>query len=149
MIAALSLAAALAFPPGAETIVVSADSWPERQRVQTLGRGERVWWWTQDCAPQMLPADDANIACAPTAPLRVSTAAHARVIWATDAMLVHLPDALLPFALADVDGNAVLHVPARGAVQVRVDGPRSASWWQTAAAGATLHLVAVSASPQT
>ena len=33
MIAALSLAAALAFPPGAETIVVSADSWPERQRV--------------------------------------------------------------------------------------------------------------------
>ncbi|MFL6246354.1 MAG: carboxypeptidase regulatory-like domain-containing protein [Thermoanaerobaculia bacterium] len=151
MIAAFSLAVALAFPPGAETIRITEDAWPERQVVERVERGERVWWWSNECAPQLLTADEANVVCTQTASLRVHAgAAKARVIWATDAMLAHLPDALLPFAIAGADGDAILHVPASAAVHVRVDGPRSASWWTTTTAGAEpLQLATVAASPQT
>ena len=131
MIAALSLAVALAFPPGAETIRISEDLWPERQKIESIKHGERVWWWSSECAPQMLTADDA-VACTPTKSLRIQTGvAGARVIWGTDAMLAHLPDAMLPFAITDADGIATLQVHASDPVHVRVDGPRYASWWQT------------------
>jgi hypothetical protein len=143
MIAALTLAVALALPQGAETVRISADLWPERQKVERLEPGERVWWWSAECAPQLLSAQEPDVACAPQKTQRVHVldratgkgVAGARVIWATDAMLVHLPDALLPFATTDAAGNAELRVPLDDALRVRVDGPRTASWWQTAANG--------------
>lgn len=148
---ALLLAAALAFPPDAQVVRLSEDAWPEQGAVETLQAGQRVWWWSRDCAPQVLTYDAPNVECTKTAERVVQVIdrgsgrklPRARVVWGTEAMLADLPDALLPFALTDDEGSAVLRIPRDTVVQMRVDGPRVASWWQTAE-----KIAAVPAAPQ-
>jgi Carboxypeptidase regulatory-like domain len=126
-------------------IRIGDGAWPE---VVTEAReGEKVWRWSGECAPSTEPE------CAATVPRNVRVVDRAsgkdlpgaRVIWGTDAMRADLPDAMLPFAITDADGEAVLQLPKSG-VQMRVDGPRVASWWQSVAPGdATVRLTAVPA----
>ncbi|HYC91462.1 MAG TPA: carboxypeptidase-like regulatory domain-containing protein [Thermoanaerobaculia bacterium] len=146
MIAAL-LAAVLALPPGAEAIRIGNDAWPEK--VSGAREGEKVWWWSQDCAPTT------SECMAPVARrVQVVDGASgkklpgARVIWGTDGMRTDLPDALLPFAITDAGGEAVLRLPKSAGVSMRVDGPRAASWWQSVTPGdVPVRLAAVPASP--
>jgi hypothetical protein len=151
---AILLAATLALPPGAEAVRINGDALPEK--VTEATSGERVWWWSNDCAPQLLTADAPAAVC--TAPmvrrvLAVDRASGkklpgARVVWGTDAMRADLPDAMLPAAVTGEDGEAVLPLPPTAEVSVRVDGSRAASWWQSVTPGAApVRLVAVPAAP--
>jgi hypothetical protein len=151
---AILLATALTLPPGAEAVRIGDGAWPEK--IAEANAGERVWWWSKDCVPQLLTADEPAVQCVAPVVRRVQVVDRAsgkklpgaRVVWGTDAMRVDLPDAMLPFALTDADGAAVLQLPATGNVRVRVDGPRTASWWQSVTAGnAPVRLAAVPASP--
>jgi Carboxypeptidase regulatory-like domain len=151
---AILLAAALALPPGAEAVRIGEDAWPER--IAEAKSGERVWWWSNDCAPQLLTPDAPGIECTPPVVRRVQVVDRAsgkelpgaRVVWGTDAMRVDLPDAMLPFTVTGTDGEALLRVPHRTNVSIRVDGPRAASWWQSVTPGiAPVRLAAVPAAP--
>lgn len=145
---ALLLAAVLALPPGAEAVRIGDDTWPEK--VAEPRDGERMWWWSKNCAPTM------SMECTPPIARRVQIIdrasgkklPHARIVWGTDAMRTDLPDAMLPFAISDDNGEAVVQLPPSGEVRIRVDSPRAASWWQNVTAGAEpLRIVAVAASP--
>ena len=151
---AFLLAATLALPPGAEAVRIGDDAWPEK--VAEARGGERVWWWSKDCAPQLLTADAAAVECTPPVARRIHVIDRGsgkklpgvRVIAGTDAMRGDLPDAMLPSAMTDAEGDAVLQVPVSGIVRVRVDGPRASSWWQTLTPGvATQRLAAAPATP--
>jgi hypothetical protein len=151
---AILLAATLALPRGAEAVRIADDSWPEK--TMEARAGERVWWWSADCAPQLLTDEAPAIECANPVSRRVHVVdrdsgkklAGVRVIWGTDAMRTDLPDAMLPGAVTDAEGDLVLQVPANGGVRVRVDGPKVASWWQVLATGAAAQrLAAVPAAP--
>ncbi|HYC62388.1 MAG TPA: carboxypeptidase-like regulatory domain-containing protein [Thermoanaerobaculia bacterium] len=150
---AILLATALALPPGAEAVRIGEDRWPEKAEKRDAPKtGQRLWWWSRDCAPQLLTPEVPAIECKAPVVRRVHVVDRdsnkklpgARVIWGTEAMLADIPDAMLPFAIADAEGNALVHVPADDGVRVRVDGPRIASWWQSA----ETKLAAVPASPQ-
>lgn len=144
---ALLLATALALPPGAEAVRIGDDAWPEK--VSAVREGEKVWWWSHDCAPSTSEC----IAPVVRSVQVVDTASGkplpgARVIWGTDPMRKDLPDAFLPFAITGAGGEAVLRLPRDARVRMRVDGPRAASWWQSVAPGhTTVRLTAVPASP--
>lgn len=151
---AILLAVTLALPPGAEAVRIADDAWPEK--IVEAHSGERVWWWSKDCAPQLLTADAPAIECKAPVIRRVLIVDRAsgkklpgaRVVWGTDAMRAELPDAMLPAAIADTNGEALLQLPAVGNVRVRVDGPRVASWWQSVTPGnAAIRIAAVAASP--
>lgn len=151
---ALLLAATLALPPGAEAVRIGDGAWPEK--VTEVRTGERAWWWSKDCAPQLLTADASTVECTAPVVRRVHVVDRGsgrklpgtRVIWGTDAMRVDLPDAMLPSAATDADGVAQLQVSPTGMVRARVDGPRAASWWQPVTPGsAPMRLAAVPASP--
>jgi hypothetical protein len=151
---ALLLAATLALPAGAEAVRIADDAWPEK--IAEVRAGERVWWWSKDCVPQLLTAGPSAMECAAPMVRRVLVVDRdsgkklpgARVVWGTDAMRVDLPDAMLPSAITGVDGDALLQFPPSGMVRVRVDGPRAASWWQSVTPGdAPVRLAAVPASP--
>jgi hypothetical protein len=144
---ALLLSAVLALPPGAEAVRIGDDTWPEK--IAEPRDGDRVWWWSKDCAPTMGVECTAPIARRVQVVDRASgkKLPHARIVWGTDAMRTDLPDAMLPFAISDDNGQAVVQLPPSGEVRIRVDSPRAASWWQNVTAGAEpLRIVAVAAS---
>jgi hypothetical protein len=101
---ALLLAATLALPAGAEAVRIADDAWPEK--IAEVRAGERVWWWSKDCVPQLLTAGPSAMECAAPMVRRVLVVDRdsgkklpgARVVWGTDAMRVDLPDAMLPSA---------------------------------------------------
>jgi hypothetical protein len=140
---ALFLAAALSLPSPANAVRVAPDGWPvaaDPQKIEAPAAGERIWWWSPDCAAQRLTTEAPEAACrAPRKQaIRVldehgKPVAGARLIWASGDMLSDLPETLLPFTTSLDDGSAELALPPGETAYVRVAGPRLASWWQKVA----------------
>src|SRR5688572_26445626 len=98
MIASLLLAAAITLPPSAEAVRIGADQWPSAQ-IGPLGEGERLWWWSESCAPQLLKPGESP-QCTKVAAKKITVVDEqgrpiegVRVLWAFSD---DVPDAMLP-----------------------------------------------------
>jgi hypothetical protein len=141
---AILFAAALSLPSSAQAIRVAPDTWPSTvdiSRVEVPTAGEKLYWWSSDCAPAKVTFESPQVSCGATriAVTRVldeqgRNVAGAKIVWGTMEMLADLPETMLPFATSGDDGTVRLLLPARDAVLVRVAGARVASWWQRVAA---------------
>jgi len=141
---AILFAAALSLPPSVHAVRIAADSWPSTvdvTRAEVPQAGEKLYWWSSDCAPANITFESPQVSCGATriAVTRVldeqgRNVAGAKIVWGTAEMLADLPETMLPFATSGEDGTVRLQLPARDVVLVRVAGGRVASWWQRVAA---------------
>lgn len=144
MISTIVFAAALSLPANARAVRIAADTWPsivDLEKAEPLQKGERLWWWSPDCAPSRMTAESPEAKCQPATPLAVRVlderskfVAGTRVIWGTAEMLSDLPETMLPSATAADDGSVTIALPSGAPVYVRAAGPKAASWWQYVAA---------------
>jgi hypothetical protein len=145
MTGALLLLSALVLPPSANAIRVSSGGWPSPANVEkgvSLAEGERIWWWSAECAPQRVEGE-APTNCAAVRPTTITVVDErqrplggVKLIWGTGEQLTDVPDSMLPSGVTDEHGTATLALPNDSAVYVRAAGPQYATWWQTVPASA-------------
>jgi|GEM_PF-1402697 len=151
---AILVAAALSLPPPAHAVRIAADSWPSSvaiEKVETPQVGEKLWWWSSECAPARLTSEAARVDCRSGRPIAIRIVdergrkvAGARIVWGTAEMLGDIPEGMLPTATTTDDGTIKIITPPKEAFFVRVAGPRLASWWQKVAASQTVISIHVS-----
>jgi hypothetical protein len=152
---AILFAAALSLPPSAQAVRVSADSWPSTidiTKVEVPQAGEKIWWWSPDCAPAPLTADAPQVDCHPGSPTRIRIldergrkVAGTKIVWGTAGMLADIPETMLPAAMTGEDGTVKVMLPIRETLFMRVAGPGFASWWEKVAASQTVTSIRASA----
>jgi hypothetical protein len=109
---------------------------PEAARPEKLGNSERLWHWSERCAPAAAEGVTIDAPCGAVKRLTASvTKAHcplasAEIVWGTRALIEEVPEALLPRATTGEDGLAVIAAPADAPVYVRVTGPRDVTEWR-------------------
>jgi hypothetical protein len=142
MIGAFAIAVALSFPTDARAVRIDGSGWPTpvdiTKQSDALRAGERLWWWSPQCAPQRLNKPESEVQCVAPGKRTISVLDEkakplpgARVIWATERMLDEVPESMLPAAETTAAGEAFLACPNGEKIFVRVAGPRSATWWRT------------------
>jgi hypothetical protein len=144
---AILLAAALSLPPSAHAVRVAADSWPSSvdiEKIEVPQSGEKVWWWSSDCAPVRLTSESARGDCRSGSPVEIRIVdergrkvAGAKIVWGTAEMLADIPETMLPTGTTAGDGTITILTPPKEAFFVRAAGPRLASWWQKVAGSQT------------
>jgi hypothetical protein len=116
---------------------VDRNGWAtlEAARPEKLGAFERLWTWSQRCAPAVTETAEAA-PCAATKRITIRAVhngrrpiAGAEVVWGTKALIEQVPDELLPRAVAAADGMVEVQVSAGEEVFARVAGPRDVSDW--------------------
>src|SRR5918996_5795777 len=115
------VAVALSLPPSSQAVRVSADSWPsvaDVAAVEAPKGGEKLWWWSDHCAPVRLTADAPQAECGKTrmAIIRVvdqrgRAVAASKIVWGSSEMLSDLPEAMLPDAVTAEDGKIAIPLP--------------------------------------
>ena len=144
---AILVVAALSLPPPAHAVRIAADSWPSSvdiERVEVPQKGEKLWWWSSDCAPARLTSEAAPTDCRGGSPTAIRIVdehgrkvAGVKIVWGTTEMLTDIPETMLPTATTAEDGTISIIAPAKEAFFVRAAGPRLASWWQKVAGSQT------------
>jgi hypothetical protein len=140
LIGALALLAALVDSPPAASrhfVRVDAGGWATVPDAvpKSLSEGEALWSWSEECAPAR-QSDTAPPACDAVTPAEIQVTTRTKLPpggtelrWGTKEMLAVLPDAMLPLAIVDAAGKAVLPAGKGRDLFVRAAGPRLASGW--------------------
>jgi hypothetical protein len=132
----LLLAATLS--PDATKIALDRDGWIAAND----DAAHVTWWWSASCAPQKLERN-AEASCVATRTVRLHGIPNAQVIWGTAEMLRELPDDRLPTSLANEEGIAEIHAPAKDEIWVRATTQKLATpWTRVAGNAAKLHSAA-------
>ncbi len=147
MISALLMVVLVSLPANAQAVRIGADAWPARvdiAKIEALGAGDRVWWWSADCAPSQLMAGAQSTDCRAATRRTVSVVDDrgkavpgALVVWGTEEMLAEMPETMLPAVTLGENGSAPAFFPATTPIYARAAGPKAASWWQRIAAAST------------
>jgi len=136
--AALLLATAAAANTDAHVVRVAPDGTVVALRARSeLGGRESAWIWSPTTPPTRVVGPDLAVAPAQTRNIIVQVVgpahkpeARASIRWGSEAMLRELPDVLLPEAIGDANGSAVIIAPVDTPLFARVAGPRLASGWK-------------------
>src|SRR4051794_13201501 len=66
---AILFAAALSLPSSAQAIRVAPDTWPSTvdiSKVELPTAGEKLYWWSSDCAPAKVTFESSQVSCGAT-----------------------------------------------------------------------------------